>query len=73
MRRSSISAGACPTMTSVLPRPDQPSAEIRERSDSSPPRTRESTTSASSRASQAPRVSAARAYTSAAENATSLE
>ena len=63
-----------PTMTSVDPRPLHPSAAIRERrASSTSPRTRASTTSASRRASQAPRTSAARAYTSAAENATSRE
>ncbi|OIQ80233.1 hypothetical protein GALL_380220 [mine drainage metagenome] len=73
-RMSSSGNSVVPTITSVDPRPLHPRAETLDRSDwSASPRTSASTTSASSRASHAPRTSAARAYTSAAENATSRE
>ena len=58
--------------TTVTGEDDQFSAEAQECSESSvSPRTRESTTRASSRASHAPRASAVRAYTSAALKAIS--
>ncbi len=59
--------------TTVTGEEDQFRADAQECNVSSvSPRTRESTTSASNRASQAPRASAVRAYTSAALNAISL-
>ena len=66
------SSGAGPTTTTTLAVACQPRVEARDSTVSSvSPRNTASTTRASSRSSQAPRSSAARAYTSAAEKATS--
>ena len=71
MTGSASSPSTVPTITETG-EDDQFSADAQEFSDSWPsPRTSESTTRASSRASQAPRASAVRAYTWAALNAIS--
>ena len=71
MTGSASSPSMVPTTTATGDE-DQFSADAHECSDSaSSPRTRESTTSASSLASHAPRASAVRAYTWAARNAIS--
>ena len=71
MTGSASSPSMLPAMTATG-EDDQFSADAQEFSDSGPsPRTSESTTSASSLASQAPRASAVRAYTCAALNAIS--
>jgi len=68
----SASSPSMPPAITETGEEDQFSAEDHEFSDScDSPRTSESTTSASSRASQAPRASALRAYTCAALNAIS--
>ena len=71
MTGSASSPSTVPTMT-VTGDEDQFRADAQELSDSAPsPRTSESTTSASRRASHAPRASAVLAYTWAALNAIS--